>query len=101
MSIGSSSFDLVEVIRREADANETSGEDELALPGSLVGESQLRIPKLEPDIIFSNRVPLVSVELEYHHEWCALKSPSIRVSNDPGKEGNILRRSLLGVCRCW
>ena len=70
---------LVEVIR-EADANETSGEDGLALPGSLVGESQLRIPKLEPDIIFSNRVPLVSVELEYHAEWCALKSPSIRVS---------------------
>ena len=55
---------LVEVIR-EADANETSGEDGLALPGSLVGESQLRIPKLEPDIMFSNRVSLVSVEL-YH-----------------------------------
>ena len=32
---------LVEVIR-EPDANETSGEDGLALPGSLVGESQLR-----------------------------------------------------------
>ena len=42
---------LVEVIR-EADANETSGKDGLALPGSLVGESKLRIPKLEPDIIF-------------------------------------------------
>ena len=55
---------LVEVTR-EADANETSEEDGLALPGSLVGESQIRIPKLEPDIIFSNRVPLVSVELEY------------------------------------
>ena len=47
----------------EADANETSGEDGLALPGNLVGESQLRIPKLEPDIIFSNRMPLVSVKL--------------------------------------
>ena len=70
---------LVEVIR-EADANETSGEDGLALPGSLVGESQLRIPKLEPETTFSSRVPLVSVELEYHAEWCALKSPSIRVS---------------------
>ena len=70
---------LVEVMR-EADANETSGEDGLALPGSLVGESQFRILKLEPDIIFSNRVPLVSVELEYHAEWCAFKSPSIRVS---------------------
>ena len=69
---------FIEVIR-EADANETSGEDGLALFGSLVGESQLRIPKLEPDIILSNRVPLVSVELEYHAEWCALKSPNIRV----------------------
>ena len=70
---------LVEVIRG-ADANETSGNYVLALPGSLVGESQLRIAKLEPDIIFSNRVPLVSVELKYHAEWCAMKSPSIRVS---------------------
>ena len=66
---------FVEVIT-EADA----GGDGLALPGSLVGESQLRILKLEPYIIFSNRVPLVSVEFEYHAEWCALKSPSIRVS---------------------
>ena len=41
---------LVEVIG-EADAHETSEEDGLA--GTLVGESQLRIPKLEPDIIFS------------------------------------------------
>ena len=65
---------------READANETYGEDGLVLSGSLVGEFQLRIPKLEPDIIFSNRVFLVSVELEYHTEWYALKSPSIRVS---------------------
>ena len=65
---------------RKADANETSGEDGLALPDSFVGESQLRIPKLEPDIIFSNRVSLVSVELEYHAEWCALKSRSILVS---------------------
>ena len=48
---------LVEVIS-ETGANETSGEDGLALPGSLVGESQLRIPNLEPDIIFSNSLPL-------------------------------------------
>ena len=60
---------LVEVIR-EADANETSGNDGLALPGSLVGESQLRIPKLDQETTFSSRVPLVSVELEYHAEWC-------------------------------
>ena len=69
---------LVEVIR-EADANETSGEDGLVLLGSLVGESQLRIPNFEPEML-SNMLPLVSVELEYDTEWCALKSPSIRVS---------------------
>ena len=51
-------FQLVEVIR-EADANETSGEDELALLGSRVGESQFRIPKFE--VMFSNAVHLVSV----------------------------------------
>ena len=59
---------LVEVIR-EADANETSGELGLALPGILVGESQFRIPKLEPDTMLSNIVPLVSVEHEYYDEW--------------------------------
>ena len=65
---------------READSNDTSGEDGLALPGSLVGESQFRMPKLEPDNTFSTRVPLVSIESEYYADWCALKSPSIRVS---------------------
>ena len=51
---------------REDDANETSGEDGLALLGSLVGESQLRIPKFELEIMLSHMLPLVSVELEYH-----------------------------------
>ena len=55
---------LVEVIK-EGDANETSGELGLALPGNLVGECQFTIQKLE----LSNIVPLVSVELEYHDEW--------------------------------
>ena len=59
---------LVEVIR-EDDANETSGELGFSLPGNLVGEFQLRIPKLEPDTMLSNIVPLESVELEYHDEW--------------------------------
>ena len=59
---------LAEVIR-EAAANETSGELGLALPGNLVGESQFRIPKLEPDNMLSNIVHLVSVELENHDEW--------------------------------
>ena len=85
---------------READANETSGEDGLALPGSLVGEFHLRIPKFEPEIILSNMLSIVSAELEYHGEWCALKSPSIKVYfviiDDLGKEGNLLRKSLLG-----
>ena len=51
---------LVEVIR-DADANETSRELGLALPSNLVGESQFRIPKLEPDTMISNIVPLESV----------------------------------------
>ena len=55
---------LAEVIR-EADANDTSGELGLALPGNLVGESQFRIPKLEPDTMLSNIVHLVSVDREY------------------------------------
>ena len=59
---------LVEVIR-EADANGTSGELGLVLPGNLVGESQLKLPKLEPDIMLFNIVPLESVEPEYHDEW--------------------------------
>ena len=58
---------LVELIR-EADAYETSGELGLALPGNLVGESHLRIPKLEPNTKIINRVPPES-ELEYHDEW--------------------------------
>ena len=59
---------LVEVIR-EADATEISWELGLILPGNIVGESQLKIPKLEPDTILSNIVPLESVELEYYNEW--------------------------------
>ena len=54
---------LVEVIR-EADANETSGELGLALPSNFVGEYQFRIPKLEPDTMLSNTVPLESLEHE-------------------------------------
>ena len=62
---------LVEVIR-EGDANETSRDDGLALLGSMVSESQLRIPKFEPEIMLSNMLPLVFAEVEYHAEWCAL-----------------------------
>ena len=36
---------------------------------NLVGESQLRIPKLEQDTMLSNIVPLESLELEYTDEW--------------------------------
>ena len=86
---------LLEMIRKD-DVNDTSGEDGLALLGRLVGESQLRLLKLALEIMFSNMVPLVSVELEYHAEWCAFKSAS---SYSPGKEGNLLCKSFLGVCR--
>ena len=51
---------LVEVIR-EAYANETSGELGLALPGHLVRESQLRIPKLEPDTMLSNIIIIIII----------------------------------------
>ena len=70
---------LIEMIR-ESDDNETSGEEGLGLLASLVDASQLRTPKFEPEIMLSNMLPLVSVELEYHNELCALKYPSIRVS---------------------
>ena len=36
----------------------------------------VRSPLIESSIIF----PLVSVDLEYHDGWCALKSPRIGVS---------------------
>ena len=65
---------------RIADANETSGELGSAFGGTLVGLSQLRIPKSEPLIESAIFIPLESVDLEYHDGWCALKSPRIRVS---------------------
>ena len=50
---------------READANETSGELGSAFAGTLVGLSQLRIPKSDPLIKSAIFLPLVSVDLEY------------------------------------
>ena len=67
-------------VMREVDANETSGELGSAFGGTLVGLSQLSIPKFDPLIESSIFFPLVSVDLEYHDGWCALKSPRIRVS---------------------
>ena len=64
---------------READANETSDELGSAF-GTFVGLSQLNIPKLDPLIESSILFCIVSVDLEYHDGWCALKSPRIRVS---------------------
>ena len=72
-------FQLVEVIREE-DANETTGELGVALLGSLVGVSQLRMPKSELQIESAKFFPLVSVDVACQKEWCALKSPSTRVS---------------------
>ena len=71
---------------REANANETSGELGSAFGGTLVGLSHLRIPLSEPLIKSAIFIHLVSVDLEYHDGWFALKSPRIRVS---------------GVVRCY
>ena len=67
-------------VMRDADANETSGELGSAFGGTLVGLSQLRIPLSDPLIESAIFLPFVSVDLEYHDGWCALKSPRIRVS---------------------
>ena len=64
------------------DANETSGELGSALGGTLVGVSQLRIPWSYPLIESVIFLPLVSVGPEYQDGWCALKSPSIRLSSE-------------------
>ena len=89
---------LVEVIR-EADANETSGELGLALSGNSVGESQLRIPKLEPDTMLSNIVPLESIELEYHDVV------NITVSQYEGvrRHHQMIQRWIVSSCvrACW
>ena len=65
---------------REVDANETYGELGSGFDGTLVGLSQLSIPKLDLLIKSSILFPLVSVDLGYHDGWCAFKSPRIRVS---------------------
>ena len=56
---------------------------------------------LEPDIMLSNMVPFESVELEYHDEWIAWKSPSMMVcpsssSDDPEMDDILLCKSFLG-----
>ena len=67
-------------MKREADANEASGELGFAFGGTLVGLSQFRIPWSDPLIKSVIFLTLVSVDLEYHAGWCALKPPIIRVS---------------------
>ena len=54
---------------REVDANDTSGELGLALPGSLVGESVFRTAKLEVLTECASWLPLVSVVPECQSEW--------------------------------
>ena len=72
-------FQFVEVIR-EDDANDTSGELGVVLLGCLVGVSQFRIPKSGLQIESAKFFPLLSVDVACQEEWCALKSPSTRVS---------------------
>ena len=73
---------------REVDANKKSGELGSVFGGTLVGLSQLSIPQSDPLIESSILFPFVSVDLEYHDGWCALKSLRIRVS------GVVRRRSI-------
>ena len=68
-------------LKRIADATETSGKLGFALGGTLVGVFQLIIPWSDPLIESDIFLPLVSVDLEYQDEWCALKSPRIRLSS--------------------
>ena len=56
-------------VMREVDANDTSGELRLALPGSLVGESVFRTAKLEVLTESASWLPLVSVVPECQSEW--------------------------------
>ena len=53
----------------KVDANDTSGELGLALPGSLVGESVFRTAKLEVLTESASWMPLVSVVPECQSEW--------------------------------
>ena len=98
-------FQLVEVIREE-DANKTSDELGAALLDSLVGVSQFRMPKSVLQIASAKFFLLVSVDVTCKDEWCALKSPSTRVSagsstDDLLKADIQLCRNLLGEYRCW
>ena len=67
-------------VMRDTDPNEESGELDSALDGNLVGVSKLRIPWSVPLIESAIFLPLVSVDPEYQDDWCALKSPMIRMS---------------------
>ena len=60
-------------VMSEVDSNETSGELGSAFSGILVELSRLSIPYSDPLIKSSIIFPLVSVDLEYHGGWCALK----------------------------
>ena len=79
---------------REVCDNETSGELGSAFGETLVGLAQLRIPYSNPLIESSIVLPLVSVDLEYHEGWCALKSLRISLSG-------VVRRCSFEDCRCW
>ena len=70
---------------------------------SFAGDSQLRIPKFELEIMFSNMVPLLSVELEYHTEWCALKSSRWYIYDGICRHHQMVQRRKVTFCAraCW
>ena len=85
-------------VMREVHANETSGELGSAFSGTLVGLSQLSIPKFDPLIESSILFPLVSVDLEYHDGWCVLKSPRIGC---PVSSEDVLLKIDTHYCKSW
>ena len=64
-------------VMRDGDANETRFSIWTCSP---TGLSQLRISYSDPLLESAIFLPLISVDLEYHDGWYALKSPRIRVS---------------------
>ena len=69
-----------DVVMREADANDASGELGSAFPGSLVDESVFRTEKQEMLNESASWLPLVLAVPECQSEWFALKSPSTNES---------------------
>ena len=70
--------DQSELMRREVEAKEMSGEVGEPFAGRRVGVSSLRTPKEDWPTRSARLEPLMSVRDEYQRLWWALKSPRMR-----------------------